>query len=124
MRMTSSRKRRSARNRPGRLVFEAAVGRGDDPRVDAARQVLADPPDLAVLEHAQQLGLGARRQLADLVEEQRAAVRLLEQPGALGDRAGERAAGVAEQLRLDQLVGERRAVEGAEPARWRRGPSR
>ena len=48
--------------------------------------------------------------------------RLLEQPGALGDRAGERAARVAEQLGLDQFVGQRRAVERAErrscAARW------
>ena len=101
---------------PGRdLLFEAAVGRGDDPHVDAARQVLADAPHLAVLQHAQQLGLRARRQLPDFVEEQRAAIRLLEQPGPLGRRAGERAARVAEQLRLDQLVGQRRAVDRAEP---------
>ena len=38
-----------------------------------------DAPDFAFLQHAQQLGLRARRQLADLVEEERAAVRLLEQ---------------------------------------------
>ena len=37
-------------------------------------------------------------------------------PGAVGDRAGEGAARVAEQLRLEQLVGQRRAVDVAEPA--------
>ena len=97
------------------FLVEPAVGRRDDPHVDAARHVLADAPDLAVLQHAQQLGLRARRQLADLVEEQRAAVRLLEEPGALAHRAGERAARVAEELRLEQVVGERRAVDRAEP---------
>ena len=35
-------------------------------------------------------------------------------PGALAHRAGKRAARVAEQLRLAQVVGERRAVDGAE----------
>ena len=40
--------------------------------------VAAQAPQRALLEHAQQLRLGAGRQLADLVEEQRAAVRQLE----------------------------------------------
>ena len=40
----------------------------------------ADALDLAVLEHAQQLHLHAERQLADLVEEDRAAVGRLEEP--------------------------------------------
>ncbi len=38
----------------------------------------ADPLDLALLEHAQQLGLQARAHLADLVEEDGAAVGRLE----------------------------------------------
>ena len=42
------------------------------------------------------------------------AVRLFEHARALGDCAGERAARVAEQLGLDQIVGQRRAVERAE----------
>ena len=58
---------------------ERRVRRRDDAHVDGARRVLADAPDLALLQHAQQLGLRARRQLADLVEKQRAAVRLLEE---------------------------------------------
>ena len=98
------------------LVVEPAIGGGDDADVDAARHVLADAPHLAVLEHAQQLGLRARRQLADFVEEQRAAVGFLEEAGALADRAGEGAAGVAEQLGLEQIVGERRAVDRAQAA--------
>ena len=62
------------------LAREIAVRRGDDPQVGRARGRLADPHALAGLEHAQQLGLDRQRQLADLVEEQRAAVRRLEQP--------------------------------------------
>ena len=38
----------------------------------------ADALELALLEHAQELHLGHRRELADLVEEQRAAVGQLE----------------------------------------------
>ena len=52
---------------------EVPVRGGDHPHVDAARGAVADAADLAVLEHAQQLGLQRARQLADLVEEQRAA---------------------------------------------------
>jgi len=39
-----------------------------------------DAPQLAFLDHAQQPELHRRRHLADLVQEDRAAVRLLEQP--------------------------------------------
>ena len=47
------------------------------------------------------------RQVADLVEEQRAAVGQLEAPAALAVGAGEGAALVAEQLRLEQRLGQR-----------------
>ena len=60
------------------LPRERAVGRRHDAHVDASRDILADAAQLAVLDHAQHLGLRARRQLADFVEEQRAAVRFLE----------------------------------------------
>ena len=61
------------------LVLEVAVGRRDDPDVDLLRLRAADAADLALLERAQQLRLEIERQLAELVEEQRAAVGLLEQ---------------------------------------------
>ena len=48
--------------------------------------------------------------VADFVEEDRAAIGLLELADLLLGRAGERALLVAEQLRLDQLLGNRRAV--------------
>ncbi len=60
--------------------------------------VPADAVDLALLERAQQLRLQPRMHLADLVEQQRAAVRLLELADAAGDGAGEGALLVAEQL--------------------------
>ena len=52
---------------------ERPVGRRHDPDVDRPRHVLAEPPDFALLQGPQQLGLRARRQLANLVEEKRAA---------------------------------------------------
>ncbi len=77
----------------------------------------ADAADLALLEHAQEPELHRRRHLADLVEEDRAAVRLLEEALALAGGAGEGAARVAEQLGLEQRLGERAAVLGHEAAR-------
>ena len=75
--------------------------------------VRADPTplDLALLEHAQHLGLRLQAHVADFVEEDRAAVGLLELADLLLGGAGERALLVAEQLGLDQLVGDRRAVD-------------
>ena len=66
--------------------------------------------DLAVFEHAKQLGLERRRHVADLVEEERAAVGQLEPSLAVGRGAGERAAHVAEQHRFGQLGRYRDAV--------------
>src|SRR6185312_16024840 len=76
------------------------------------RLLPADALEPALLEHAQELGLKAERQLADLVEEQRAAVGHLEPAGLLFGRAGERALLVTEQLALDQRLGQRGAVDG------------
>src|SRR6185503_4274614 len=96
------------------LDAEVAVRRGDDPDVDLDRLGAADPADFLALEHAQQLRLHVERQLADLVEEHRAAVRALERARVRAGRAGERAALVAEQLALDQVRWDRAAVEDDE----------
>ena len=70
----------------------------------------------AVLEHAQELHLQGRAHVADLVEEDGAAVREAEAPFAVVDGVGEGAAHVPEQLRLEQLLGDRAAVDGDEHA--------
>ena len=62
-----------------------------------------------VLQDAQQLDLRRRVEVADLVEEDRAAVGHLEAPLAVGARVGEGAADVAEHLALEQ--GRRDAAE-------------
>ena len=104
-------------------VGEVAVRRGDHPDVDPDGIGGADPLDLAVLEHAQQLHLDAERQLADLVEEDGAAVRRLEQPLAVAVGAGEGAAHVAEELALEERRCERGAVADDErPVAERREP--
>ena len=77
-------------------------------------------------EDAQQLRLQPHGHVADLVEEERAPVALprsVPTRSALG--AGEGAAHVAEELALEELGGDRRAVERHEElvaaAGWRRG---
>ena len=68
----------------------------------------------ALLQEAQQLGLQRERHVADLVEEQRAAVGGLELARGLLGGAGEGARLVAEQLAFEQLLGNGRAVDGDE----------
>ena len=101
-------------------ILEPAVGGRERPDVDMLAPLGADALDLAALEHPQQLGLGLELQVADLVEEQRAAVGQLEAPDAPIGGAGERAALVAEHLALDQVARNRGAVDRDErPARAR-----
>ena len=92
-------------------VDQVAVGRRDQAEVDADRTVGADRIDLAVLQRAQQLHLDVERQLADLVEEERAAVGLAELADMLVGGAGEGALLVAEEDALDEIVGNRAAID-------------
>jgi hypothetical protein len=98
-------------------LLEIAIGRRDDPHVGLDRPRAADRREFALLEDAEQPGLRLHRHVADLVEEQGAARRLLEPAGAARLRAGERAALVPEQLRLDQLARDRRHVDRDERRR-------
>ena len=97
--------------------LEVAVGGGDDAHVDRHLAVAADRANAPLLQRAQELRAAGWRHVADLVEEQRAAVGLHEQPGARRLGVGERAPGVAEQLALEQRLGHGRAVDGDERAR-------
>ena len=69
------------------------------------------PVDLAFLQHAQELALRRRRQIANLVEQERAAVGQLEPAETAAIRAGERAFFVTEQLTLEQAFGQRGTVD-------------
>src|SRR5271157_5451099 len=84
---------------PDRL-FEALVGGRDDARIDLQSLRAADSLEGLVLQKAQQLGLKFGREVADLVEKNRAALRSLEPAGFVLDRASERAADVAEKFAL------------------------
>ena len=62
----------------GDLGAQVGVGGREDPHVDRAGAGIADPLQLAALEHAEQPGLLAQGQVRDLVEEEGAAVGHLE----------------------------------------------
>jgi hypothetical protein len=102
------------------LRLQVAVGGGDDAHIDLHRRVAAHRTHLAVLEHAQELPLEPDAHVADLVEEERAAVGLLEQAAFGHVRAGEGASHVAEELALEQALRDRRAVDRDEGPRGAR----
>ena len=104
------------------LGQQVAVGGGEDAHVHAHRRRAAQPVDLAFLQGAQQLRLQADIHFADLVEQQRPAIRRLEFADTACDGAGERALLVAEQLGLQQVLGDRRTVQRDE-RRLRTGAS-
>ena len=92
-------------------LSQVAVGRGDDADVHLDRLRVADALELTRLNHAQELRLQRRAHRPDFIEEQRAAVRLLDPALAVGDGARERAAHVPEQLAFEQGLGNRAAVD-------------
>ena len=100
---------------------EVDVRRGHDADVGLARVAVADALEGPLLEEAEEFDLERRRKVADLVEEERAARRELDAAEAVAHGAGERAAHVAEQLALEELARQRRAVHGDEAAPFARG---
>src|SRR5262249_45611388 len=85
------------------LLAEASMGGGNDADVRGDVAVAADALDLLALEGAEQLRLQVDAQLADLVEEDRAACRGFEGSLAGVGRTCERAALVSEELALEQI---------------------
>jgi hypothetical protein len=98
----------------GDLGAQGAVGRRDHAHRDLLVLGAAHGPHGALVERAQQRRLHLGRELADLVEEQRAAVRLFEGAGPIRDGAREGPAQVPEERRLDELLGHGAAVEDDE----------
>ena len=95
-------------------AFQVHVGGGHQPELHLDRLVAADALDLAFLNGAQQLRLQVELQIADLVEEERAAVGQLELADLLAHGAGEGALLVAEERALDQLARNGSDVDGDE----------
>src|SRR5690349_21067335 len=106
---------------PLHLRRQIAIGGREYPHIHLDRCRAAKSVDLLLLQGAHQLGLQTHIHLADLVKQQRAAICGFElaDPSRHGTREG--ALLVAEQLRLQQIVRDRRAVQGDE---WTGGTAR
>src|SRR6185295_16959110 len=76
LRTAQAMEERSAEAAIGDRGLEVGVGRGDEPHVDPPRAGRPDRLDLAAFERAQEERLDGVRRLADLVEEERAALSL------------------------------------------------
>src|SRR5258706_5349594 len=108
--------------RAGRdALGQVLVGGSQHPHVHPQGVLAAHPLEGLLLERPQHLGLGLEAHVPDLVEEERALIRELELAAPPRHRPGEGAALVAEELGLDQLLGDRRAVDLDEGALAPRG---
>ena len=92
------------------LRSEIPNGRGDHADVDLLRFRVSDLSDLLFLQNPEELDLQAQRQLTNLVEEERATVRLLKEPVVGAGRVGEGPANVTEELAFEEVLRDRSAV--------------
>ncbi len=98
------------------LLQKIPVRRGDEADVDLDHLLAADAGDLPLLEDAKKLHLHPERHLAHLVEKEAPPVGLAELPLLPPVGAGEGPLLVAEELRFEKGLGDRRAVEPDERA--------
>ena len=116
---TERRKKRSSRNcLLGDRLAQVAVRGRHHPHVDGQRLHAPDALELPLLDEAQDLALERQRQVADLVEEERAVVGHLGLADLAPAGPGEGPLLVAEQLVLEQGLRDGRAVDGHERAPW------
>src|SRR5271157_6483802 len=98
----------------GDLRQQVLVGRSDQPGVKRYWPGCADGQDFLVLDGTKELGESGLVELANLVEEDCPPPRGDKQPRVVAVGAGESAADMAEELVLQQVVGDGRAVDGEE----------
>src|SRR3954468_8530870 len=97
-------------------LAQIAVRRGEHAHVDGSRQRATEAGDFPLLQDSEELRLQIERQFANLVEEERSFLRLLEAARAPRGRAGVGALLRPEQLALEELRRNRGAVHRHEAA--------
>jgi hypothetical protein len=95
----------------GRRGRQIPVGGGDQAGVGAPGAGAAQALELLLLQDAQELGLHLERELADLIEKERAMVSQLEAAEALRHGPGKGAFLVPEELTFEQSRRDGRAIE-------------
>jgi len=103
-------------------LFEVHVRRGDDAGIDLDLLPPPDPLERLVLEESEELDLEREREFPDLVQEERPPLGVLYLPFLLLDGTGKGPPLVAEQLGLEEGLGDRPAVDGDEGARLSETP--
>ncbi len=96
------------------LFFEVLVGGAHPANVHGPGPGLAEPPDLPVLEHAEEFRLEGKGQVPDLVQEKGPAVGFLDEADLVPRGPRERPSGIAEELALQEVVGNGPAIDGDE----------
>src|SRR5262245_33039761 len=86
---------------------QVTIGGAEDTHIRSERFTLADSANLAGFQEPQQFDLDVLVELADFIEEERAAVGDFEESFMIAIGTGERALAVPEQLALDQILGKR-----------------
>ena len=99
---------------PCDLFFEIAIGRGDQAKIHRDIFRSSDSSKGAFLQNAKQLPLHPQIEIADLVQEQRAALGAIQKAKLALMGACKRAAFMSEQLAFKQVAGNGRAVDADE----------
>ena len=107
---------------PAHRLQRVAVGGADDPDVHLARPRGPDRLHHGCLQKPQQFGLQRHIHFADLVQKQRAPIRRRRRARLVGNRPGKAALHMAEHFGLQQIGGNRTAVQGNERAGCAGGP--
>src|SRR5215472_3413204 len=92
-------------------LLQRSVGCGDKTYIDNAIAYTADSSNLPVFQQLQELELDGNFDIADLVEEQRAAMRRFDEPDLAFLGIGKCTALVPEQFRLKKLHWQRRTIQ-------------
>src|SRR5690606_15694134 len=88
----------------GDLLVELLVGRGENPDLNLDGLGTADTRNDSVLKNAKHLRLRRQAHVANFIQEQRAAVSLLELAGPVSNGTGEAALHVPEELALYEFA--------------------